>query len=117
MQTVKFVTTDKGKVYVWYTTNTLIGFRNFLQYILDSSNTPEGFYINFLQYILDSSNTPEGFYMIDVEKDLVYSAYRIATEMYYMRKRTFEERMENIQTGKWFGVDLKEIEKHFSIKK
>ncbi len=24
--------------------------------------------------------------------------------------------MENIQTGKWFGVDLKEIEKHFSIK-
>lgn len=99
MQTVKFVTTDKEKVYVWCTTNTLTGFRN------------------FLQYILDSSNTLEEFYMIDIEKDLVYSAYRIATEMYHMRKRTFEERMENIQTGKWFGVDLKEIEKHFSIKK
>ena len=68
MQTVKFVTTDKEKVYVWCTTNTLTGFRN------------------FLQYILDSSNTLEEFYMIDIEKDLVYSAYRIATEMYHMRK-------------------------------
>lgn len=99
MQTVKFVTTDNEKVYVWCTTNTLIGFRNFLQYILDSCDAPNDFYI------------------IDVEKDLVYSAYQIATEMYHMRKRTFKERIEDIQTGKWFNVNIKELEKHFSIKK
>lgn len=88
MQTVKFVTTDEKKVYVWCTTNKLSMFRNFLQYILDLDNTPEDFYI------------------IDVEKDLVYSAYEIATQMYNMRKRTFEERMNNIQTGKWHGKNL-----------
>lgn len=91
MQTVKFVTTDDKKVYVWYTTNVLSMFRDFLQYILDSSDTPEDFYI------------------IDVEKDRVYSAYRVAREMYNMRKRTFEERMDNIQTGKWCGINLSNI--------
>lgn len=88
MQIVKFVTTDEKKVYVWCTTNKLSMFRDFLQYILDLDNTPEDFYI------------------IDVEKDLVYSAYEIATQMYNMRKRTFEERMNNIQTGKWHGKNL-----------
>ena len=88
MQTVKFVTTDEKKVYVWCTTNKLSMFRDFLQYILDLDNTPEDFYI------------------IDVEKDLVYSAYEIATQMYNMRKRAFEERMNNIQTGKWHGKNL-----------
>lgn len=34
-----------------------------------------------------------------------------------MRKRTFEERMEDIQTGKWFGVDVKELEKSFNMKR
>ena len=91
MQTIKFVTMNDKKVYVWCTTNVLSMFRDFLQYILDSSDTPEDFYI------------------IDVEKDLVYSAYRVATEMYNMRKRTFEERMDNIQTGKWCGINLSNI--------
>ena len=91
MQTVKFVTMDDKKVCVWCTTNKLSMFRDFLQYILESTNTPEDFYI------------------IDVEKDLVYSAYRVATEIYNMRKRTFEERMDNIQTGKWFGININEI--------
>lgn len=88
MQLVKFVTMDEQKVYVWCTTNKLVMFRDYLQYILDSFDTPENFYI------------------IDVDKNLVYSAYRIATEMYNMRKRTFEERMKNIQTGRWYGVDI-----------
>ena len=83
MQTVKFVTTDDKKVYVWCTTNKLSMFRD------------------FLQYILDSCKNPEHFMMIDIKSDLVYDAYRIATEMYQMRKRTFEERMNNIKTGKW----------------
>lgn len=88
MQTVKFVTTDDTKVYVWCTTNRLDKFRNFLQYILDNANNPEDFYV------------------IDVKKNLVYNAYNIATEMYHMRKRTFDERMDNIQTGKWVGFDV-----------
>ena len=99
MQTVKFVTEENEKIIVWCITNTLTGFSN------------------FLQYNLDNTNTPEDFYMIDVEKDLVYSAYQIATKMYNMRKRTFEERMEDIQTGKWFGVDVRELEKSFNMKR
>lgn len=27
--------------------------------------------------------------------------YKVATEMYGMRKRTFEERMNGVATGKW----------------
>ncbi|MFQ7208567.1 MAG: hypothetical protein ACLRPZ_03885 [Coprococcus sp.] len=99
MQTVKFVTKENEKIIVWCTTNTLTGFRKFLQYILDNINTPEDFYI------------------IDLKSDLVYNAYRIATEVYKMRKRTFEERMEDMQTGKWFGVDVKELEKSFNMKR
>lgn len=99
MQTVKFVTKENEKIIVWCTTNTLTGFRN------------------FLQYILDNTNIPEDFYMIDLKSDLVYNAYRIATEVYKMRKRTFEERMEDIQTGKWFGVDVEELEKSFNMKR
>lgn len=83
MQTVKFVTTDDKKVYVWCTTNKLSMFRD------------------FLQYILDDCKNPENFMMIDTKTDFVYDAYRIATEQYQMRKRTFEERMNNEKTGKW----------------
>lgn len=35
--------------------------------------------------------------------------YRIATEMYEMRKRTFTERMNNIQTGKWLKYSDEEL--------
>lgn len=39
--------------------------------------------------------------IVDMEKDLVYDMYRVATEMYGMRKRTFEEKMNGVYTGKW----------------
>ena len=39
--------------------------------------------------------------IIDTEKDLVYDMYKVATEIYEMRKRTFEERMNGVYTGKW----------------
>ena len=50
--------------------------------------------------------------IIDTSNDLVYGAYCIATKQYEMRKRTFKERMNNVQTGKWArysDVELKEI--------
>ena len=43
MQLMKFVTRDtkdKNKIIVWCTTNSLITFRDFMQYVLDSMNNP-----------------------------------------------------------------------------
>lgn len=59
-----------------------------------------------MQYILDGCNSPEDFLLWDVDNDKVYNFYQIATEHYGMRKRTFDERMRHIQTGKWENVDL-----------
>ena len=42
MQIVKFVTVEKDKVMVWCTTNSIIIFRDFMQYVLDDMNHPEG---------------------------------------------------------------------------
>ncbi len=89
MQTFKFVTMDDKKVYCWCTTNTLKIYRDFMQYILDG-------------FIL-----PEKFLLWDVKNDKVYNAYQVATEVYEMRKRTFEEKMNDIQTGKWFMIKTK----------
>lgn len=54
MQTVKFVTVEKDKVMVWCETNSIIIFRDFMQYVLDDMNHPEDFMI------------------IDTRNDLVY---------------------------------------------
>lgn len=94
MQKVKFVTEEQDKIVVWCETNSIIVFRDFMQYILDNMNEPEKFMI------------------IDTSNDLVYEAYCIATKQYEMRKRTFEERMNNVQTGKWArysDTELKEM--------
>ena len=90
MQTMKFVTKEvNGNGFVcWCTTNTLKGFRD------------------FMQYILDSTKNPKEFMLVDTSKDLVYDAYRVATEQYGMKKRTLEERLQEIQTGKWKDVVL-----------
>ena len=82
MQTVKFVTKENDKAICWCTTNDLVTFRDFMQYILDNTNNPHDFMI------------------IDTKKDLVYDFYRVATEQYGMRKRTFEERMNGSRTYK-----------------
>ena len=83
MQKVKFVTEEQDKIVVWCETNSIIVFRDFMQYVLDTMNNPEDFMI------------------IDTINDLVYGMYCIATKQYEMRKRTFEERMNDVQTGKW----------------
>lgn len=91
MQTIKFVTKENDKVLVWCTTNRIITFRDFMQYILDNSNEPHDFMI------------------VDEKKGLVYDFYKVATEMYNMRKRTFEERINGIQTGKWKNYSDNEL--------
>lgn len=86
MQMVDIVTVkhteDRGyEVVVWCTTNELSVYRDFLQYILDSCNNPTTFLV------------------VSKETHKVYNAYHLATRIYRMRRRTFEERMDNIQTG------------------
>lgn len=84
MQIVKFVTkNDNNEPICWCTTNRLITFRDFMQYVLDNVKNPKDFMI------------------IDTSDNLVYDMYKIATEQYEMRKRTFEERMNGIFTGKF----------------
>lgn len=80
---MQFITKDKDKIIVWCTTNQIITFREFMQYVLDNSNAPQEFMI------------------IDASKNVAYNMYKIAIEMYGMHKRTFEERINNIKTGKW----------------
>ena len=91
MQTVKFVTKENDKVICWRTINDLVTFRDFMQYILDCMDNPHDFMI------------------IDTKKDLVYDFYRVATEQYGMRKRTFEERISGVQTGKWSKYTKEEL--------
>lgn len=93
MQKVRFVTEEKDKVIVWCETDSIIVFRD------------------FMQYILDSMNDPKKFMFIDTRNDLVYGAHCIATQQYKMRKRTFEERMNNVQTGMWSKYTNEELEK------
>lgn len=81
MQKVKFLTGINDKQHVcWFTTNTQEGFRNIMQYILDSCSSPKEFYIL-------NTDTNQVYHLPDVAKH------------YGMRKRTFEERMNNIPTG------------------
>ena len=88
MQTFKFVTKEKDKFVCWCTTNELKTFRDFMQYVLDNCDRPE----DYLLY--------------DVKNNKVYNMKQIATEVYFMRKRTFTERMMNFQTGKWSGKEI-----------
>lgn len=89
-------TIDKNKILVWCTTNRLITFRDFMQYALDNLKNPKDFMI------------------IDTEKNLVYDMYKVATEIYGMKERTFEEIINDVHTGKWAKYsddELKGLEK------
>lgn len=55
-------------------------------------------YFNFIQYVLDSCNAPEE-YMIMKDNGVCYDMLGLATDVYKMRPRTFEERMNDIKTG------------------
>lgn len=88
MQLVKIVTInqEKNKVTVFAETN------------------EPGFFKDVMQYILDSCDKPEDFLIWDTKADLVYKMYDVATKQYGMRKRTFEERMNNVKTYRKAGA-------------
>lgn len=55
--------------------------------------------IDFMQYVLDDLNNPEEFWILDVEEDVAFKMYDIAKNQFQMRKRTLEERLDDIQTA------------------
>ena len=51
-------------------------------------------FIQFMQYVIDGCNAPETFILENVETGVTYDAYKIATELYGLKKRTFTERIK-----------------------
>ena len=68
------------------------------QYAIWATFTDKISFLNFMQYLIDSSEKPERFILQNVENGLCYDAYRIATELYHIRKRTFDERLNDVKT-------------------
>lgn len=65
--------------------------------VFAETNEP-GFFKDVLQYILDSCSGLEEFMIWDTETNRVYKMLDIAMGQLGMRKRTFEERMNNVKT-------------------
>lgn len=55
--------------------------------------------IDFMQYVIDNLNNPEEFWILDVEEDVAFKMCDIAKNQFQMRKRTLEERLDDIQTA------------------
>ena len=55
--------------------------------------------IDFMQYVLDNLNNPEEFWILDVEDNVAFKMCDIAKNQFQMRKRTLEERLDDIQTA------------------
>lgn len=50
----------------------------------------------FMQYAIDGMNNPECLILENIDNGLTYDAYRIAIELYGMKKRTFDEKMKGV---------------------
>lgn len=84
MQTIKVISkTENCKTLVWCTTN-------------DRTKLFE-----FIQYVLDDLHNPKDFVLWDTRNKVSCNLYDFATNKYEMRKRTFEERMNDVATGTW----------------
>ena len=55
--------------------------------------------IDFMQYVIDDLNNPEEFWILDVEEDVAFKMCDIAKNQFQMRKRTLEERLDDVQTA------------------
>ena len=77
IQNIQFMTKDekKNKWVLWCKTNTVKGV------------------VDFIQYVLDSCNSPESYVALDIDNGKSMTLVAMA-ERLGMRKRTFEERME-----------------------
>ena len=56
---------------------------------------------DFCQYILDNCNDPSAYTIYEVETGTAWKFEGIAVNWLKMRKRTFDERTKNTQTGIW----------------
>lgn len=79
MQTIRFLTVDKGKITQWCVTNQTKMFFGFMQYVLDGCDRPEEF------VVYDEANASTA-RLVDV------------AERFGMRRRTFDERMKDVPT-------------------
>lgn len=84
----------------------MIGFKIYFQdhkkkenVVMCRGNCDEDFF-GFMQYAIDNMYHPEKLILENEESGVTYDAYRLATERYGMRKRTFDERMAGITTYK-----------------
>lgn len=59
-------------------------------------------FLEFMQYALDNMSDPETLILENLKTHVTYDAYRIATEHFDMRKRTFDERMAGTMTAKLY---------------
>ena len=63
-----------------------------------ASGSDKESFLRFMQYAIDSMTNPEKLILLNPRNGVTYDAYAIATQHYGMRKRTFDERMNNVQT-------------------
>ena len=75
----KIITQEDGKTTVWADIVTADEFQG------------------FMQYIIDGCDNPEKFILLNPDNGVTYDAYKMATLLYGIRKRTFTERMRNAQ--------------------
>lgn len=62
-----------------------------------SGNGKEEF-LRFMQYALDNMSNPEKLILLNPRNGVAYDAYAMAVGLYGMRKRTHDERMNDVQT-------------------
>lgn len=85
MQVLKIITKGSYGTICWCTTNTIEKFRDFMQYVLDNYDEPNDFII------------------LNVTTGDEYNMYKVATELYKMKKRSLYEKVNEIPTGQWIG--------------
>ena len=61
-------------------------------------------FLSFMQYAIDSIPESKDFLLYNPDSGLCYDAYKYATEVYHIRKRTFNERMEDVKTWRLDNV-------------
>ena len=80
MKLYRIFTRHGANITVWSTTDNESDFSNHLQYIIDSTNQPQAF------YVLTAENTPDGPKVDEVPLTEAAAAYGV-------KKRSFYERM------------------------
>lgn len=88
MDRVIIYTKDNNKYTTWCDTNDMKMFRDFLQYLLDNYK--------------DMST----YYVMNCDSEKLIGTVEQVTNDLHMRKRTQAERLINVNTGIWEGLEL-----------